>query len=159
MLFQVSRNINSTHEVVIDNGLVRIKQELVADQSSGVLQQIQLTGANRLVTFPLRLMVTCPKMMTGCTTDTSCRPRDDLFGHYTCGDGWRGGGVPAWLPRPSFWLHSAWGHLTNYCSYYNEGWSIYNHCKHRYCRVYGWRSIHLPNLLQLQQGVKYLHIL
>ncbi len=87
MLFQVSRNINSTHEVVIDNGLARIEQELMADQSSGVLQQIQLTGANRLVTFPLRLLVTCPKMMTGCTTDTSCRPRDDLFGHYTCRDG------------------------------------------------------------------------
>ena len=86
MLFQVSRNINSTHEVVIDNGLVRIKQELVADQSSGVLQQIQLTGSNGLATFPLRLLVTCPNMMTGCTTDTSCRPRDDLFGHYTCGD-------------------------------------------------------------------------
>lgn len=85
MLFRVSRNINSTHGVIVDGGLVRIEQQLVADQSSGVLQQIQLTGANGLATFPLRLLVTCPDMMT-CTTDTSCRPRDDLFGHYMCGN-------------------------------------------------------------------------
>ncbi|XP_064391783.1 uncharacterized protein LOC135339571 isoform X3 [Halichondria panicea] len=85
MLFRVSRNINSTHGVIVDGGLVRIEQQLVADQSSGVLQQIQLTGANGLATFPLRLLVACPDMMT-CTTDTSCRPRDDLFGHYMCGN-------------------------------------------------------------------------
>ncbi len=51
MLFQVSRNINSTHEVVIDNG---IEQELVADRSSGVLQQIQLTEA-KIIFFQLDL--------------------------------------------------------------------------------------------------------
>ncbi len=88
MLFQVFRDTGarSSHTFVIDNGLARIEQELVANQSLGKFQQIQLTGANRLATFPLRLLVTCPNMMTGCTTDTSCRPRDDLFGHYTCGE-------------------------------------------------------------------------
>ncbi len=50
-------------------------------------QPLQITGANELAILFLRVRVTCPDDVSECPTGNSCLPRDDLFGHYTCGPG------------------------------------------------------------------------
>ena len=81
MFFEVTRSVSSVP--LVDSGLVWMEQQLI-DKSSVEFQQVQLAGSRGLANLTLPVAVICSE---SCPTNSSCVPRDDLFGHYTCGEG------------------------------------------------------------------------
>ena len=86
LLFEVTSSASGQPQLV-DSRLVRIEQQLAYNRSTGEFQRLQLAGSQGLAILTLPLMVTCQSGVATCVTDSSCVPRDDLFGHYTCGAG------------------------------------------------------------------------
>jgi len=67
--------------MIVDSGLHIVRQTLL--RRSNETQRLSFSGDT--ATLTLGLQVTCPEDQPACSNDTSCMPRDDIFGHYTCG--------------------------------------------------------------------------
>ena len=85
MLLEVTSGLSQ----LVDTQLVWIKQQLIEQQQvdAGQFFQLQVSGLRGRLNLTLPIAVTCSSLFQSCPTNSSCVPRDDLFGHYTCGEG------------------------------------------------------------------------
>ena len=74
---------------LVDTQLVWVKQQLINEQQvdAGQFFHLQVPGLQKRANLTLSVAVTCSSLFQSCPTNSSCVPRDDLFGHYTCGAG------------------------------------------------------------------------
>ncbi|XP_055623547.1 protein serrate [Toxorhynchites rutilus septentrionalis] len=143
------------------NESYQISERLIEETSfSGVIlpshewNTLDHTGKNARITY--RVRVQCADNYYNTTCTTFCRPRNDQFGHYTCGEqgnkvclpGWQGANCEKAICKPGCdQIHGkcdqpgececrpGWrGPLCNECM-------VYPGCRHGYCNGSAWQCI------------------